>query len=99
MLLLPTIISAADFNNTKMPEDVFKGLCEIFADIFRRFDLVLTGAMKTGDIDGWDSFKNVEILLACEERWEIRFSSREIDGIRTVGDLANCVAAKISPAN
>jgi acyl carrier protein len=43
--------------------------------------------MVTGDLPGWDSFKNVEILLACETAFGIQFRSKEIDLIRSVGDL------------
>ncbi|MGZ3181493.1 MAG: acyl carrier protein [Telluria sp.] len=73
---------------------VLAQLSILFADLLQQPGLVLTAQMQTGDLDGWDSFKNVEILMACEERWHIRFSSREIDRIRTVGDLTACIEAK-----
>lgn len=76
-------------------DTILSHLSEIFSTLFERPGLTVTISMKTGDIDGWDSFKNVEILMACEARWNIRFSSREIDRIRTLGDLAGCIAAKI----
>lgn len=78
-----------------MADDVFIAITEIFSDIFNRSNLELAPGMKTGDIEGWDSFKNVEILIACETRWGIRFSSREIDQIRTLGDLKGCIEAKL----
>jgi len=51
--------------------------------------------METGSVDGWDSFANVEILLACEARWGIQFSASEIDRIRSFGDLVCAVGAKV----
>jgi acyl carrier protein len=54
--------------------------------------------MKTGDIPGWDSFKNVEILLACENKFNIRFRSKEIDSMRTVGDLVAAIELKLANA-
>jgi acyl carrier protein len=75
-------------------QPVLTQLSIIFADLLQQPGLVLSAPMQTGDLDGWDSFKNVEILMACEEHWHIRFSSREIDRIRTIGDLAACIAAK-----
>jgi acyl carrier protein len=73
---------------------VLSQLSILFADLLQQPGLVLTAQMQTGDLDGWDSFKNVEILMACEAHWRVRFSSREIDRIRTVGDLADCIASK-----
>lgn len=76
-------------------DTILRPLSDIFSTLLERPGLKLEVAMKTGDLEGWDSFKNVEILMACEERWAIRFSSREIDRIRTVGDLAACIANKV----
>ena len=59
----------------------------IFRTLFRSPQLRIHAAMQTGDLPQWDSFKNVEILLACEAQFKIRFHSKEIDAIRTVGDL------------
>ena len=57
------------------PEAVADGLREIFADVFSR------------DVPGWDSFKQVEILMASEERFGLKFTSSEVDGFRCLGDL------------
>jgi acyl carrier protein len=59
----------------------------IFRTVFRSPQLQIQEDMQTGDLPQWDSFKNVEILLACEAQLKIRFHSKEIDAIRTVGDL------------
>ena len=78
-----------------MNASVLQELNAIFSEIFSRTDLTLNQEMKTGDIQDWDSYKNVEILIACEAHWNIRFSSREIDAIRTVGQLMGCIASKV----
>ena len=46
------------------------------------------------DVAGWDSFKQIEIIMATEERFGIRFSTRDLDRLQTVGDLIAVVAAK-----
>jgi acyl carrier protein len=50
------------------------------------------------DVEGWDSFKQIEILLATEERFGVKFSTREVDSLQNVGDLARLVAAKTGKA-
>jgi acyl carrier protein len=32
--------------------------------------------------------------MASEEQWKIRFSTRELDALRSVGDLVRIIAAK-----
>jgi acyl carrier protein len=75
------------------------GVLKVFREAFANPELELTPAMVTGDIRGWDSFKNVEILLACEAEFEIRFRSKEIDRIRSIGDLMDICQDKLSRKN
>ena len=74
--------------------EIYKGLSEIFSDVFLRDDLVLTPALSAKDVRGWDSFKQIEIIMAAEERWAIKFNTRELDSLRSVGDLVTLIEAK-----
>ena len=74
--------------------EIYPALTTIFHDVFLRDDLVLTPELTAKDVPGWDSFKQIEIIMASEEQWKIRFSTRELDALRCVGDLARTIAAK-----
>jgi acyl carrier protein len=74
--------------------EIYVGLTEIFRDVFARDDLVLRPEMTATDIEGWDSFKQVEIIIAAEERFTVRFTTRDIDGLNNVGDLVRAIAAR-----
>ena len=76
--------------------EVYSGLTEIFQDVFMRDDLVLTPDLTAKQVQGWDSFKQIEIIMASEEKWGIKFNTRELDSLRCVGDLAKMVATKTS---
>lgn len=80
-----------------MPADtaIYDGLTEIFRDLFLRDDLMATPELTAQDVAGWDSFRHIEIMMAAEERWAIKFSTRELDGLRSVGDLARVIGEKI----
>ncbi len=73
---------------------IYPALATIFQDVFLRDDLTLTPDLSAKDVQGWDSFKQIEIIMASEERWKIRFSTRELDSLRSVGDLVRIIAAK-----
>src|SRR5579862_5254658 len=74
--------------------DVYDGLTRIFNDAFLRDDLALLPHLAPKDIEGWDSFKHIEIVLAVEEHFDIKMSVREVDGVKTIGDLAQIILAK-----
>jgi acyl carrier protein len=73
---------------------IYIGLTEIFRDVFERDDLALTPALTAQDVDGWDSFKHIEIMIAVEQRYRIKFHARDLDNLHSVGDLARVVAGK-----
>ena len=74
--------------------NIYADLTVIFRDIFMRDDMALTPELTARQVQGWDSFKQIEIIMACEEKWGIKFSTRELDSLRCVGDLAKLVGVK-----
>ncbi len=74
--------------------DVYPTLTEIFQEVFMRDDMKLTPELTAKDVPGWDSFKQIEIIIAVEEKYGIKFHTRELDSLSNVGDLARTVASK-----
>lgn len=74
--------------------DVYSALTEIFRDVFMRDDLVLKAELTAKDVAGWDSFKQIEIIMATEERFGFKMNTREIDRLQNVGDLVHVVVTK-----
>jgi acyl carrier protein len=78
---------------TNLP-GVYGKLTEIFQDIFMRDDLTLTPELTAKDVPGWDSFKQIEIIIAIEEAYQIRFRTKDLDNLHNVGDLARTILEK-----
>ena len=75
-------------------EDIYAALTEIFSDIFMRDDIVLRPDLSARDVKEWDSFRQIDIIMATEERFGIRMTTKELDSLQTVGDLVAVIAAK-----
>lgn len=75
--------------------DIYQGLNGIFRDTFADDSISLTPQMRASDIAGFDSLKMVMILVGVGERFNIKLKPREVDGIGSVGDLADLIAAKL----
>jgi acyl carrier protein len=75
-------------------EAIYAALTEIFNDVFMREDMQLTPPLSARDVAGWDSFKQIEIMVSVEERFNIKLNTREIDALKSVGDLADVVSRK-----
>jgi acyl carrier protein len=78
--------------------DIQTALTEIFRTVFNRDDLTLTPALTAKNVPGWDSFKQIEIILAVEELYGIELNSNEIDSLGTVGDLISVLTQRANMA-
>ena len=75
--------------------EIYAALTDIFRDVFMRDDLALLPELTAKDVEGWDSFKQIEIILAIEQRYGVKFHTREIDRLENVGILVQTLQAKL----
>lgn len=73
---------------------IYETLTEVFRDVFMR-EVELRPELTAKDVTGWDSFKQIEIIVALEERYGIKFHTRELDSLHNVADLARVLSGKI----
>jgi acyl carrier protein len=75
--------------------EIFTFLRGIFASIFPGQVIDVTANLSAQDVVGWDSFRQVEIVLALEERYAIRIRTRELMNVENVGQLVDLALRKI----
>ncbi|MFZ2005708.1 MAG: acyl carrier protein [Stellaceae bacterium] len=73
---------------------IYEQLTTIFHDVFLRDDIVLSPELSARQVPDWDSFKQIEIIIAVESQFGIKFGTREMDGLKNVGDLVRLIADK-----
>ena len=78
--------------------EIYVFLRQVFAQVFDRDDIELHPALAARDVVGWDSFRQVEINLALEEKFNIRIRTREMQDVANLGDLVALVTRKIGAA-
>ena len=49
----------------------------IFCEVFDDDTLEIAPEMTANDVDGWDSLSHVNLIVAVEARFNIRFSQKE----------------------
>jgi acyl carrier protein len=74
--------------------EIYAALGEIFRDVFLKDDIELRPELSAKDVPGWDSFKQIDIILAVEEKYRIKLNTRELDSLNNVGDLVRVRTAK-----
>ena len=74
--------------------EIYAELGEIFRDVFLTDDIELRPELSAKDVPGWDSFKQIDIILAVEEKYRIKLNTKELDSLHNVGDLVRVIADK-----
>ena len=76
--------------------NTMESLTQVFRKVFDDETIQLRPEMTSNDIDGWDSFSHVNLILAIEEQFKIRFNPKELLVFKNVGVLLKSIESKIS---
>lgn len=68
---------------------------EIIADVLDRPDVKIEPGTTAADVEGWDSFNHINIVVAVESRFGIKINTAEIEDVRNVGELIEVVERKL----
>jgi acyl carrier protein len=68
----------------------------IFCEVFDDEDIKIHPAMTANDVDGWDSLSHVNLIVAVESKFGIRFAQKELLTFKNVGDLTSCIDKKLN---
>jgi len=69
---------------------------EIFRDIFDDRTLVITDGTGAKDIEDWDSLEQINILVAMEKAFGIKFTVSDVENLVNVGQTIDLIEQKIA---
>jgi acyl carrier protein len=73
---------------------------EVFRRVFGDDQLVITETTTASDVEGWDSLAHLNLVIALEKRFGIKFATAEISRLKAdgsnVGTLLDLLNRKIS---
>ena len=69
---------------------------DIFKDVLDNDQLVIKGSSTADDIEEWDSLSHIQLIVAVEKHFKIRFTTPEINNFRNVGEMCQGILTKTS---
>jgi len=77
-------------------EDIFKDLEEIFRDVFDDENIELFDETTAADIEDWDSLEQINLIVAIERKYNIKYNIVEVGELKNVGDMVDSILKRIS---
>ncbi len=76
-------------------DEILKKVNGIFIDTLDNEDIVLTYNTTANDVEDWDSLSHIQLVVAIEKKFGIRFTSYEILSWSNVGEMIDCIKKKV----
>ena len=78
-----------------MSDMIYERLQKVFRDIFEDEKLILTEQTTSADIEDWDSFAQIGLVMEIEREFEIKFKLNEVSKLNNVGEMVALIGQKL----
>lgn len=75
--------------------EIKERLQEIFRDIFDEEDLEIREDMSAKDIEDWDSLAQINLIVAIEKEFGVKFNLDEVSQLKNIGEIINQIETKL----
>ncbi|MCR5486052.1 MAG: acyl carrier protein [Lachnospiraceae bacterium] len=76
-------------------EEVFAEVTKIFRDVFDDDTLVIVDETNSGDIEDWDSLEHINLVVAMEKRFNMKFNLKEVGKLANVGEMVDLILSRM----
>jgi acyl carrier protein len=76
-------------------EEIRERLTAVFRSVFDDESIEVNSTTTAQDVEGWDSLAHIQLVVAIEKEFRVRFTMLEVKRLKNVGDLFNLVQTKV----
>lgn len=75
-------------------EEIYEQLNILFRDIFDDDELEIGETTTAADIEDWDSLVHINLIVAIEKCFQIKFSMSDVTSMKNVGVMVGIIQEK-----
>jgi acyl carrier protein len=75
--------------------EIYQRLTKIFHDVLDDDSIVLTPELTASEVKEWDSFNHINLIIAIEQAFKIKFQTAELESMKNVGHLVALIEKKV----
>ena len=72
-------------------EAAFERLTKVFRDVFDDEEITLTEETTSEDIEDWDSFEHINLVVAVEDEFSFKIPMGEVVTMKNVGEMVDII--------
>ena len=76
--------------------EIYQHLTKIFIQVLGDDRIVLSPGTTAEDVDGWDSFNHINIIIGAEMEFGIKFNTSELEQLKNVGDFVALIEKRLA---
>lgn len=76
-------------------EEILNEISNVFADTLDEDKIALTESSTADEVEGWDSLTHVQLVVAVERKFKVRFTAKEIQSWKNVGEMIDSITSKL----
>ena len=77
-------------------EAVFERVNNVFRDVFDDETITVVDETTANDIEDWDSLEHINLIVAFEAEFQMKFTMGEVTGMKNVGEAVDVILARAS---
>jgi len=70
-------------------DEVYEALNAVFRELFDDDDIVVNDSTTASDIEDWDSLEHINLIVAVEDEFNVKFSMGETLSMKNVGEMVD----------
>jgi len=79
-------------------KDILQEVEKLCREVCDNNSIVLNETSSANDVDEWDSFAHVSLIMSIEKHYGIRFALGELQNLKNVGELVHVIGLKLNEA-
>jgi acyl carrier protein len=77
-------------------DSILEELQPIFREVLDQPNLIVTRESSAANVEDWDSLSHINLVMAIQERYKIKFALGELQELKNVGDMVDLIEAKLA---
>lgn len=77
-------------------EEIFQKLDEVFQDVFDDDEIRVNEETTANYIEDWDSLEHINLVVAVEKCFDIKFTMGEVTSMKNVGEMVDIIMERSS---